>query len=172
MQSTCQQCGQNEGLVHVSVAAGESRETYALCASCAQKFGIHMNQQHSPTVNDLYQSLLPGSNRLRRRMDETRCRQCGTSFGDIRRTGQVGCPSCYGIFARGIRQLLRVGDSHVGYTGRLPGRVDALRRIFVTREHLREQLQEAVRDEDFESAARIREEIRRIERDSGGTHHE
>lgn len=166
MQNPCQQCGKKDAVIQISVAAGSSQNSYQLCSECAGKLGVHTQQQSAPVLNELYQSLLHGNNRLRRRMDESRCRQCGTPFGEIRRTQRAGCPSCYGAFSSGIRQLLSLGEQSVSYTGRLPRRVDALRRIFVVREQLRDQLEAAVASEDFEAAARIREDMHRLEVDS------
>ncbi|TVQ24030.1 MAG: hypothetical protein EA383_12690 [Spirochaetaceae bacterium] len=166
MQKSCEQCGSAEAVIQVSVAAGTSRNDFSLCEVCAEKLGIHSNQQHTPVLNDLYQSILRGSNRLRRRLDESRCRQCGTRFGDIRRSGTAGCASCYASFSSGIRDLLEITRSDLNYGGRLPQRVDALRRIFVTREQLRQRLEEAVAQEDYEHAAKLREDMRRLENGS------
>lgn len=54
----------------------------------------------------------------------------------------------------------------MSYAGRIPKRLERFRRMFVDREALRAQLATALSEEDFESAARVRDRLERLESDS------
>ena len=87
------------------------------------------------------------------------CPLCGLKFMEFRISGRLGCPNDYLAFNRGLLPLLR--RSHDGVTrhvGKFPKRpagpesADALR--------LRAQLRQAVSREEYEEAARLRDQLR------------
>lgn len=89
------------------------------------------------------------------------CRGCGLALADFRQTGVLGCAECYESFAEQLEGL--IARSHAGathHTGRKPRRsADAAERQDRVRRLLRE-LHEAVSSEQFERAARLRDELR------------
>ncbi len=80
----------------------------------------------------------------------TRCPACGFSIEDYRRTSRLGCPSCYSVFAREF-------DGMPTTSADTPEGQDTS-----TREKLERQLREAVAREDYESAARLRDELKTL----------
>jgi protein arginine kinase activator len=95
---------------------------------------------------------------------DVRCSFCGLSFQDFRDTGRLGCPHCYTSFEPHLRGLLRRihgGTQHMGkvYLPPDPTASEMEKRL----EALRRKLQRAVESEDFERAARLRDEIRTLE---------
>jgi len=91
------------------------------------------------------------------------CSGCGLAFADFRQTGVLGCAECYQSFAEQLEGL--IARSHAGakcHTGRKPRRsADAAERQTRIRTLLRE-LHEAVSSEEFERAARLRDELRTL----------
>lgn len=90
------------------------------------------------------------------------CPSCGTSHRDVLLRHRVGCANCYEVFARTIERLLRVRHEDSQHTGRIPNRLLRYRRVFVERENLLARLTVAVENEDFEAAARIRDQLREL----------
>jgi protein arginine kinase activator len=82
---------------------------------------------------------------------------------DFKKTGRLGCSACWETFEAGLASLLKAmhkGDHHVGkvpvkavHTLALSGKI----------QELSEQLEKAVREEKYEDAAQIRDEIREVE---------
>jgi len=91
------------------------------------------------------------------------CESCGMTQVDFEKKGRFGCPDCYTYFAPAVRAMLK--DMHYGTThrGKMPNL--ALERIDLTQKiiELKEQQSAAVRDEDFEQAAVLRDQIVEIE---------
>ena len=91
------------------------------------------------------------------------CPGCGFTKGKFQQTGRLGCSECYLIFSEEI--LARLGPMHRGlrHFGKHPeGFVgDAFSdRLLV---ECKERLEQAVSAENYEEAARIRDEIRQLE---------
>jgi protein arginine kinase activator len=74
----------------------------------------------------------------------------------------VGCAECYRAFRARIIPLIRPATGRVQHIGRFPERLEAFKRLFVDREHYRQELDEAVELEDYERAALLRDKINEI----------
>ncbi len=81
----------------------------------------------------------------------TQCPACGFTLEDYRRTSRLGCPDCYSVFAREFA-------STVSATADTPEGGSELSE----REKLERQLARAIEREDYESAARLRDELKAL----------
>jgi len=76
---------------------------------------------------------------------------CGHTIRDIVFTGRVGCGNCYEYFKKELMPLIEMYQSSLKHKGKVP------KNIILT---LEEQLKRAVAKEDYETAARLRDEIK------------
>src|SRR4029078_13448096 len=84
---------------------------------------------------------------------------------DFKKTGRLGCSECYGTFAEGLGSLLKAmhkGTEHIVKLRERAQRTVALNKRMRT---LTENLQKAVADENYESAASLRDQIKQLETD-------
>ncbi len=82
----------------------------------------------------------------------TQCPVCGFTLDDYRRTCRMGCPDCYSVFAREFATLASVqADAPESRDDAAP-----------SREKLERLLSEAIEREDYESAARLRDELKAL----------
>ncbi len=162
----CEHCHQNPATVHFTqVLNGEKKEQY-LCEECAQKLNVaHFGDL---SFNTMLANLFAPAGAAAR--TETRCPVCGASYADFAEGGLLGCPGCYDTFRSRIEPILRRVHNAVTHQGKLPvrggGDLSTQRRI----EELRLQLTQLVMREDFEEAARVRDEIRALEEKGGAPH--
>jgi len=87
------------------------------------------------------------------------CPRCGLSKGDFDKNGRFGCGECYRVFQPFLPALL--GRIHPGlrHEGKAP-RSNLSREVVEARlKRLQGELDQAVALEDFEAAARIRDEL-------------
>jgi len=157
----CQSCGKNPATFHLTeIAKDGSRRTLHLCEACANEQEPLGGPGVQAVLANLVQSYLEG----REGGGATRCPHCGITYDEFRTKGRFGCPRDYEVFEDKLDALLDKWHGAHQHTGRLPrgrravdtGVPDRLLR-------LRHELQEAVRVEAYESAARIRDEIRALE---------
>ncbi|MDR1191305.1 MAG: UvrB/UvrC motif-containing protein [Verrucomicrobiales bacterium] len=91
------------------------------------------------------------------RQGAQRCGSCGFSGDDLRKTGRLGCPECYSVFADVLAEILNDCQKSATHAGKIPSSMNN-----VHRQRLEEQLNEAVAAERFEDAAVLRDQIRAL----------
>lgn len=160
----CEKCGKNPATTHVKTVINGVMHEKNLCAYCAAKEG-YGNFNHLSLANML--ASMFGDGIESGRLDNKRCACCGSLFSDIVESGRVGCSECYDTFREELMpslQRLHGKTTHVGKAPeavqKSPGKEERLQK-------LREQLNAAVKAEEFEQAAKFRDEIRLIEKEDG-----
>lgn len=161
----CQACGKREATFHLKeIVKGEARSLH-LCEVCAKEKGLSESFliptfSLSDFIAGLTELQIPASEEMR-----IACPHCRLTFADIQKKGEIGCSSCYQTFKDYLVPLLERIQGRTSHTGKIPQRGKAKgiknKRIY----ELRKDLEEAVRKEEYEKAARLRDEIRRLERD-------
>ncbi len=158
----CEKCGKNHATTHIRTVINGVAHEWNLCSQCAHAEG-YGTDAHDP-LDNLFAPLF---GETVARTEERTCPQCGCTFSDISATGKVGCATCYRTFHdRLLPYIQRVHGSkhHVGTT---PNQAEEKTAQKPTAESLRARLQELIREEKYEEAARVRDEIRSLEGGAG-----
>ena len=82
---------------------------------------------------------------------------------EFRRKGRLGCPKCYDAFGSHLVELLERVHGARQHVGRLPGATEADAERVRRLQDLRLKLESAIREEAYESAARLRDELKQLE---------
>jgi len=91
------------------------------------------------------------------------CVTCGLSYEQFKASGKLGCDACYQAFPKEIVALLKNVQSSHHHEGKFPKRFGSQMRQQREVEQLRTSLKAAIDDENYEEAARIRDQIRNLE---------
>lgn len=117
-----------------------------------------------------------------------KCNSCGYTFDEIINTGRLGCKNCYDIFQDRLDPIIKKiqGDNrHVGRIGKIiDSKIDNINddkeesmkkdiknggnskednKELSKIEKLQEELKKAIAEEKYEEAAKIRDEIKKLE---------
>ena len=92
---------------------------------------------------------------------ERKCPTCGMTESELRRTGRVGCPDCYNTFSDILNPYVQKIHGATRHIGAAPAAPEQPKADPVA--ELKAQLKAAVENEEYEQAARLRDEIRRME---------
>ncbi len=92
-----------------------------------------------------------------------RCEHCGFTPADFKKTGRFGCPHCYESFKGMLKPMLENMHRDTRHRGKIPERALARYEFRERLDALRVELKEAVGDENYEHAAKLRDEIHRLE---------
>jgi protein arginine kinase activator len=97
-------------------------------------------------------------------VEQVRCAFCSSTYKDFRASGRLGCARCYQTFESNLRDLLQRVHHATKHTGRryVAPAPDALQRVSTAIE-LREQLKRAIDAEQFEQAAKLRDQLRAVD---------
>ena len=160
---SCDQCGRDEAPIQLTTVENDEMRVLHLCEACAADRGVEppSSQPSAPLVDFLAQI---GKSMGAEAASAGRCPSCGLASAELRQVGRLGCADCYSHFEQHLRGLLRRlhgGTQHVGKLALLPDSAEIDRKAHV--QQLRRRLQRAVETEDFEQAASLRDQIRRLE---------
>ena len=91
-----------------------------------------------------------------------KCPVCGFTQAEFKKHGRLGCSACYDTFNDSLGNLLKAMHKGTHHTGKRPARVARLQEITERMKTLKADLQKAVKAEDYESAASLRDQIQRL----------
>ncbi len=172
----CEKCGKNEATVYYKETVNGVTREMNLCADCAQKENIGASFENTfESMNhfwsDPFHSFLgSGFGDMWNKMlgapatallgQERKCPVCGMTERQLRQTGRVGCPECYNTFSDILNPYVQKVHGATRHIGTSPVSSQSSADPVAA---LRAQLKEAVEKEEYEQAARLRDEIRRME---------
>ncbi len=163
MKHKCDKCDA-EATVHEVVIKNGVKVTKHLCEAHAKDEGIAVHS-HAPINELITKFVMSHSSKESEAPAAEQCEECGMTWSEFRQSGLLGCGSCYRTFEDQLGPLIeRAHDGGTHHIGKAPkrneGLVDRERRIA----SLRKKLTEAVRAEQYERAASLRDELLSAER--------
>ncbi len=154
----CEDCRKNQATVVITVTAGGDITTRHLCQECMKKMETSFAQGD---VQGFLSSLLSLISAQPKGPSLT-CSGCGLTYAEFQRTGKLGCAQCYHDFAEELSPLLSRIHGRSQHAGRTPANQPPAPSLEGSIETLRERMEKAVLVENFEEAAKLRDEIRAL----------
>ncbi|MBA4157708.1 MAG: UvrB/UvrC motif-containing protein [Gemmatimonadetes bacterium] len=160
----CDNCGKGDAAIHLTKIQNNEMNTYHLCETCAAEEGLDTGEPTAAAPLTDFLAQMGKNIGGETAVALGGCTSCGLTLSDFKKTGRLGCSTCYTQFDQHLRGLLRRlhgGTQHVGkiFLSPDPRQTDRLARIA----SLRRSLHHAVAGEDFERAAALRDQIRQLE---------
>ncbi len=90
------------------------------------------------------------------------CPNCGFTLEKLRKVGRLGCSQCYQSFRQDIAPTLRNMHGASNHKGKVPSLLVPARSSKQEIEEMESQLTAAIEMENFEEAARLRDELRTL----------
>jgi protein arginine kinase activator len=158
----CERCNKNEATVHLTQAVDDEVTSTNLCEQCAQEAGIDVKKTIS--VTDILLGLEKKTQKLKTAdipppEQDVSCSGCGITRHEYKKSGRLGCAECYQAFADDLDPLIRAMQRSSRHRGKKPQRhpfAACSEDVAV----LQKALQQAVDNEQFEEAARLRDELK------------
>ncbi|MDA3887027.1 MAG: UvrB/UvrC motif-containing protein [Candidatus Delongbacteria bacterium] len=169
----CDKCGAPNVVTKIVIQGqeGKDSEELNLCPICFQKFiKDHpeiKNGQMGKSLNDFLLGTLnlvnsdtnknlPHTNKPHEQMIKT-CANCGITIDRVSKSNRVGCAECYDVFADEIDEILfeKIGNNKKTLDF---GKQSDEEKIII----LQEKLDSAIKDEEYELAALLRDELKKI----------
>lgn len=161
----CETC-QKEAKIHITQIKNNQKYTVHLCHECAQEFGVG---QGAVNTSFSIEEILTGKTTTSEESPKNgakvhaTCPTCGLSYGAFMESGRLGCSSCYETFVEQLKPLLRKVQKDTTHKGKAPIKGDEQQLLKREISDKRLQLKNAVTQENFEEAARLRDTIRNLE---------
>ena len=179
----CEKCRKNVATFHYTEVVNGVKNEHHLCSNCAANTDVSYyssifdNDMH---LTQLLSGILGGQGMFadsekKDPASQIQCPKCGMSYGEFVNNSTFGCPDCYDVFGPLISDTIKKlqgSDHHVGKKPMLYGMTekpleDAVESNSETNpqdvkkeiDFLSKKLKEAVSEEDFTEAARLRDLI-------------
>ncbi|HWP46275.1 MAG TPA: UvrB/UvrC motif-containing protein [Candidatus Limnocylindrales bacterium] len=155
----CENCQKNLAGLFIKTFLEEEVEEIKLCYGCAKEIGLleGSSSKDSPSITLWMVGL---KTPLQENVASRRCLNCGLSLAKFVEAHKFGCSECYIIFAEYLDDLflrLQGTTQHVEEDLRLLKAEDTLISSQLVR--LYKKLKEAVKGENYEEAAKLRDKI-------------
>lgn len=171
----CDKCKKREAKIYYTeIVDGEKREQH-LCEECASeytKFQIKSALGNKDmSLGGIFSSILDNYYNSPVVKEETtkpvmQCEVCGMTYETFVQEGRFGCANCYTKFGKQLEKNFRQIQGAASHIGKKPkGFISDTDRIIndlTEVDRLSIQLQDAVEKEEFEEAARIRDQIKEL----------
>lgn len=164
----CDKCGKNNATHFYKQTVNGKSVSMNLCSECAKKVGGFSTISKDPFgLSDLFSGLLFPNVQAAERQTVI-CKKCGKSFDDIMSDGKIGCSECYVTFESRLAPTIEKIHGNAVHSGKVPRSAgkEVKRKKELT--DLKDRLNEAIKKEDFENAALLRDEIKKLEANGKG----
>lgn len=157
----CSICQKQEVFVTISTIDKDGMIVeLSLCKECAEKKGVGEIKKVKLSAQEILTEL---QEKITEQDNDLICTNCGLSFADFRRRGRLGCEQCYVSFASKLEPIIKRIHNSTQHTGKTitTGRKKISEKFEIKK--LKIILESAIQKEDFEKAARIRDQIKKIQ---------
>jgi protein arginine kinase activator len=162
----CDVCKCNDATVFLTQILEGKMQKVNLCDACSKEKGVQ-----DPTGFALADLLLGigAAEEIEKGAITEKCPVCGYTQADFKKTGRLGCSTCYTTFAEGLNTLLKAMHKGTAHVGKLPQRAQRTIELNDRMRTLTESLEKAVAEENYETAASLRDQIKQLEHELSAT---
>lgn len=159
----CDICGKNQATVHLTEIVDDQMNELHLCEECARQKSAQMESQFG--LSDLLGGLAEFEKPdLDKEVVSLKCPNCKLTYADFKKIGRLGCGECYIAFKKYLTPLLKRIHGSGQHFGKSPVKVTTVVKEKLDVQDLRYKLQNAIETEAFEEAAKIRDQIKELEK--------
>jgi protein arginine kinase activator len=168
----CQECGVKPATLHFTKIVNGEKTEFHICESCAREKGeLIPGTAGGFSIHSLLSGLLDleGAGKEKSAATKTtqslQCENCGMTYSQFSKLGRFGCSSCYKYFNSALDPLFKRVHGSTSHVGKIPKRAGA--QIVFKRQidELKQELQQSITQEEFEKAAELRDQIRKLEKE-------
>lgn len=163
----CEFCKKREATTHITKIVNGYKKELHLCSECAKNSAEYkeMNMGMNFGIGDFLTGILSGGKHQSmppRESESVVCPTCGMTYSEFLKTGKLGCGDCYSLFKNRIAGPIRRIHGTCEHIGKLPKRLGGTVMRDKRISELEAKLNAAVLKQDFENAAKLRDEIKAL----------
>lgn len=166
-EALCDICRAKPARLHFTEIRDGQKTEMELCEGCAMERGLGFKPKAGKIAvapTDILSEMLHGETEPAD-PEGLACPGCGLPYAEFKRLGRLGCAQCYTAFQAQLGGLLQRIHGTTRHVGRTPLGQPGLEERQLLLKEKRAALREAVAREDFEAAATLRDECKRVERE-------
>lgn len=169
----CEKCNNREAIINIIKVSKGEKEAIWLCDYCAKELmqlpisKDEINDGYFQGVLNSFLQALNTSKNNSDKLDTLKCDGCGLTYKELKTTGRLGCEECFKAFEGQLRPIIKRIQGDLEHIGKIPKRAgrDILKNK--TLKKLKDELQIAIIEEEYEKAAVLRDKIKAFEKGDG-----
>lgn len=160
----CEKCNKREATTHMTKIVNGCKEEHHLCSECASVSPEYSEIKHSMSFG--IGDFLPGIFSSQKQtsapngIETDVCPLCHMPYSEFLKRGKLGCGECYSAFRNRIKRPLKQIHGTFEHVGKAPGRSGSRAMLNKKITKLESELNAAVLKQDFETATKLRDEIK------------
>ncbi len=160
----CNFCKNKDATVSIEHVFDGSAKNIFLCKDCASKIGL---DAFSSNIDISIKNLFTRKDVLEKTKIKKlhECPYCGQKLSDILLNAKIGCANCFTIFEHEIIEVLKKKKKNINYTGKLPLESNEDFDKTLSALKLKQKLDSAIKNEEYELAAIFRDELKTLEQE-------
>lgn len=156
----CSLCHKPEVAIIISTIDKDGKVLdLALCKECAEKKGVTEIKKMKLTVQEILSEL---QEKISDEDHNLICNGCGLTYAQFRKQARLGCEHCYESFAPKLDLLIKRIHGTTQHTGKTITHNRKRIADYFELKKLRNSLKSAIQKEDYETAAQIRDAIKKM----------
>ncbi|MFT3788630.1 MAG: UvrB/UvrC motif-containing protein [Tepidisphaeraceae bacterium] len=165
MKGDCEGC-KKPATVHLTEISGGKKIEKHYCETCPKLQGEQVVAKPHQPINELLTNFVLAHSGIGQEQTAA-CESCGITWAEFKQAGLLGCENDYQLFEKELTPIIqRAHEGATHHTGKVPtrragGTLAKSKRPDLSR--LRKQLADAVEREDYELAAKLRDQIKQVE---------
>ena len=170
----CERCQKNEATYFIKEVINGVGEEHHYCATCMEANDVketlnHLKTPFSMPFSSFFSQSIPSFYSVEetpKAKPVSPCPNCYLSYGDLMNRGRFGCAECYDHFADVLPNFLKqmqAGTRHIGKVY-APEDLDDKEKEM---RGLNKKLEEAIREENYELAAKYRDQLKQTKEEGG-----
>ena len=164
----CDKCKQRQATVHVTKVVNNNQTESHYCAECAEAESGMAFAGPMFSVHDFLKGFFGPAAAAVAPQKAVRCPVCNLSFSELVQRGRYGCSRCYETFREAAPDLIRRIHGAKRHSGKIPRRAGGAIALRQELAALRRSLEQHIAQEEYEQAAKVRDQIRALEKSPGG----
>lgn len=173
----CEKCKKRTATVFYNENINGKTKSYSLCGDCASKLREKGDLQDITSISETFVDPFStwndhlfggffGIPTLKGFSIEKKCPVCDCHYSEIAKTGKVGCPTCYEVFSDELSAMIASIHGTTAHTGNVPAKHRAIQKRANRLDALNKELKKAIQEENYETAAKLRDEIRSLQKEA------
>lgn len=172
----CDFCNKNEADVQLIKVVDDRVESINICNECLENLEFLSDEDFMSDLARILSKIFEIDIKFKSKKSgkqvfenikiskDKRCIHCNTNIDSIKRMGRVGCEKCYQEFRDELTPIIKAIHKSDDHTGQIPSNACDSIKIEGEIKHLKTRLDDEVLIENFEEAAKIRDNIKKLKK--------
>ena len=164
----CERCNQKLATIYLTKIVNGQKTDHKFCIDCAKKENAFpITTDGSISVDSLLKGFFGADKTSEQNKDAVNivCPLCGMDLLKLAERGRFGCDKCYDVFDETALKTIKRIHGHKRHMGKIPRRAGGTLNMKKRMADLRSTLEAHVLKEEYEEAASLRDEIKKLEKE-------